>query len=129
MRSIPVDSTRVNLIASGKCAPKMQYAELVDGQRRATGQQAAHEDTGMPLWVIDCFNDDDDARRAEVVSVTVPSFDEPVTEKWRPVRFVGLVGTVYVDRSSGRAQVSMRAESIESSASSSGRPSPVAAAS
>lgn len=113
MRSIPVDLTRCNLIGTGKVSSKMAYAQLSDGSTRATGEQARDEATGLPLWVVDCLVDDDDARRAEVVGVTVPAADEPVTPKWRPVAFRNVTATIYVDRASGRAQVSMKAEGLD----------------
>lgn len=118
MRSIPVDLSRCALIGTGKCSAKMAYAQLSDGSTRATGEQARDESTGMPLWVVDVLVEDDDARRAEVVGVTVPSYDEPVTPKYRPVAFRNVTATIYTDRSTNRAMVSMRAEGIEPAAKS-----------
>lgn len=112
MRSIPVDLFRCTLIGTGKVSSKAEYVELSDGSRKASGNQAKDEATGLPLWVVDVLVDDDDARRAEVVGVTVPCADEPVTPKWRPVGFHNVTATVYVDRSSGRAMVSMKAEGM-----------------
>lgn len=129
MRSIPVDMSRVTLIGTGKTASKAEYGELSDGSRRATGNQAKHAESGLPLWTVDVLVDDDEARRAEVVGVTVASADEPVCEKWKPVRFRGLVATIYNDQASGRATVSLKADAIEGHSSGSGRPSPVSAAS
>lgn len=114
MRSIPVDLSRCVLVGTGKVSSKAEYVELSDGQRRASGNQAKDESTGLPLWVVDVLVDDDDARRAEVVGVTVPSADEPVAPKWRPVGFRNVTATIYVDRASGRAQVSLKAEGMES---------------
>ncbi|HEY2203401.1 MAG TPA: hypothetical protein VGH99_02835 [Pseudonocardia sp.] len=128
MRSIPVDVSRVIFVGTGKTALKMEYVELSDGQRRASGNQAKHPDSGLPLWTVDVLIDDDDARRAEVIGVTVASADEPVTEKWRPVRFRGLTATIYNDQSNGRATVSLKADGVEQ-ASSAARPTPVPAVS
>lgn len=114
MRSIPVDLSRCTLIGTGKVSAKAEYVELSDGQRRASGNQAKDEATGLPLWVVDVLVDDDDARRAEVVGVTVPFPDEPACPKWRPVAFRNVTATIYVDRASGRAQVSLKAESMDS---------------
>lgn len=114
MRSIPVDLSRCALIGTGKTSTKMEYVELSDGTRKPSGQQAKHEDNGLPLWVVDVLVDDDDARRAEVVGVTVPAVEEPVCPKWRPVSFRNVTATIYVDRGSGRAQVSLKAEAMES---------------
>ncbi|NMH98910.1 hypothetical protein [Pseudonocardia acidicola] len=118
MRTIPVDLSRLDLIATGKVSSKAEYVELSDGSRKASGNQAKDEATGQPLWVIDVLVDDDDARRAEVVGVTVPSADEPNPPKYRPVRFTGVTARIYVDRASGQARVSLVAESVETAASS-----------
>lgn len=126
MRSIPVDVSRVSFIGTGKTASRAEYVELSDGSRRASGNQAKQEETGLPLWVVDVLVDDDTARRAEVVGVVVASYDEPVTQKWQPVRFRGLVATIYADRASGQAKVSLKAEGIETDAKF--KPQPVASA-
>jgi hypothetical protein len=115
MRQIPVDTNRVTLIGTGKAAARAEYVELSDGQRRRSGNQAK-DDNGLPVWVVDVLVDDPDADRAEVVGVRVSSFDEPTTEKWKPVRFKNLVAVPYADRSTGRVQLSMRADGIEGQA-------------
>lgn len=116
MRAIPVDTTKVNFIGTGKAAARSEYAELSDGTRRRTGQQAKDTDSGMPLWTVDVLIDDDDADRAEVASVKVASWDEPTTDKWKPVRFRGLVAVPYVDSGTNRVKLSFRAEGIENAA-------------
>lgn len=113
MRSIPIDMGRVAFVGTGKVAPRAEYVEMSDGSRKASGNQQKDPDTGLPLWTIDVLVDDDDARRAEVVGVTVPAAEEPVTPKWQAVRFVNPVATVYLDRGSGRPAVSVKAEGIE----------------
>jgi hypothetical protein len=127
MRSIPVDLSRITFVGSGKVISKAEYVELSNGERRASGNQAK-DDAGTPLWTVDVFIDDDEARRAEAIGVTVASYDEPQTTKWRPVNFRDVTATIYVDKSSGRATVSLRAEGMADQASIS-HPSPVKAAS
>lgn len=116
MRAIPVDTTKITLIATGKAAARQEFAELTNGERRRTGQQAKDTESGMPLWVVDCLLDDDTAERAEVVSVKVPSWDEPKTTKWQPVRFSGLVCVPWVGDGSRRVSLSFRASGIETPA-------------
>ncbi len=113
MRAIPVDTTKVNFIGTGKGSARAEYVELNDGTRKRSGNQAKDETTGLPLWVVDVLVDDDDADRAEIAGVKVSARDEPVTEKWRPVKFIGLVAVPYVDNGSGRVALSWRAEGIE----------------
>lgn len=116
MREIPVDTSKVQFISTGKAAARAEYVELSDGSRRRSGNQAKDQDSGMPLWVVDVLVDDPDSDRAEVVGVRVASWDEPITAKWQPVKFRSLVAVPYVDRSSNRVALSFRAEGIEGQA-------------
>ncbi len=122
MRTIPVDISRVNFIGTGKAAARAEYVELSDGQRRRSGNQAKDEDSGLPLWVVDVLVDDDTADRAEVIGVRIASHTEPVVAKWQPVRFRNLVAVPYADRSTGRVQLSMRADGIEGQGQAPGKP-------
>lgn len=124
MRSIPVDLSRVTFIGTGKVIEKAEYVELSDGSRRASGNQAK-DDAGTPLWTVDVIVDDDDARRSEVVGVTVASYDPPESPKWVPVRFREVTATIYLDQRSGRPAVSLRAEGMDRGAA----VKPIAAAS
>lgn len=120
MRTIPVDTSRIQFMGTGKTVSKAEYVELADGNRRASGQQAreklADGTFGAPLWTVDVIVDDDDSMRAEAVGVTIASHDEPRTEKWKPVKFKNLVATIYVEQGTGRAKVSLKAEGIEGQA-------------
>jgi hypothetical protein len=114
LRNIPIDGTRITLLASGKLLPKPVYAELSDGKRqRVPDRQAVDMDTGAPLWIVDCFLDDgEEEGRAEVVSVTVPSIERPSVAKFRPVEFEGLEARAYVR--DGRVGMSFTADRIVS---------------
>jgi hypothetical protein len=114
MRSIPIDSSRLSLLASGKLMPKPEYAELSDGSRkRVPGAQACHPESGLPLWVVDCFLDDDEEEgRAEIVGVTVASREKPQVSKFRPVEFIDLVASAYVR--DGRTAFTFRASGVAS---------------
>lgn len=109
MRNLPIDSTQISLISSGKCMPKAEYAELSDGSRkRVPGKQAVDRESGMPLWVVDCYVDDDEEEgRAEIVGVTVAQYERPQVTKFQPIEFVGLVASGYVR--DGRVQFTFRA--------------------
>jgi hypothetical protein len=112
MRQIPVDTTRITLIGTGKGAARAEYVELTDGSRKRSGNQAK-DDNGVPVWVVDVIVDDPDSDRAEVVGVKVSSHDEPVTPKWQPVRFKNLVAVPYVAQGTNRVALSMRADGID----------------
>jgi hypothetical protein len=116
MRAIPVDTTKIAFIGTGKAAARAEYVELSDGQRRRSGNQAKDQESGMPLWVVDVLVDDDNADRAEVVGVKVASWDEPKTTKWQPVKFINLVAVPYVDSNTHRVGLSFRCDGIEGSA-------------
>ncbi len=112
MRNLPVDASRLTLLASGKLMPKAEYAELSDGsRRRVPDAQAKDRDTGLPLWVVDCFLDDDEEEgRAEIVGVTVASREKPQVQKFRQVHFEGLVASGYLR--DGRVAYSFRATGV-----------------
>jgi hypothetical protein len=112
MRTIPVDTTKIDFISTGKAAARAEYVELSDGSRRRSGNQAKDE-SGMPLWVVDVFVDDPEADRAEVVGVKVASWDEPIPPKFQKVKFRNLVAVPYVDQRSNRVALSFRADGIE----------------
>lgn len=113
MRRIPVDTTKVNFIGTGKAAARAKYAELSDGSRRRVPDAQDANEHGVPLWVVDVLVDDDEADRAEVIGVKVASFDEPVCAKWQPVRFVNLVALGYVAQGTNRVAYSFTADGIE----------------
>lgn len=114
MRNIPIDGTRITLLASGKLLPKPVYAELSDGsRRRVPDRQAVDQETQVPLWIIDCFLDDgEEEGRAEVVAVTVPCIEKPVVQKFKPLEFDGLEARAYVR--DGRVGLSFSADALVS---------------
>lgn len=112
MRSLPIDVSRINFVGSGKAVEKMEYVELSDGSRKRSGAQAKDEN-GVPLWTVDVFVDDDDALRAEAIGVTIASHEPPQSQKFQPVKFRNLTATIYADRGSGQAKVSLKAEGID----------------
>ncbi|BBG04589.1 MULTISPECIES: hypothetical protein [Pseudonocardia] len=113
MRRIPVDTARVAFVGTGKTAARAKYAELADGSRRRVPDAQDTNDEGVPMWTVDVLVDDDEADRAEVVSVKVASYDEPRTEKWQPVAFRNLVAFGYVAQGSNRVAYSFTADAIE----------------
>lgn len=113
MRAIPVDTSRVRFVATGKHAARAKYAELTDGSRKRVPDSHDTDEQGRPLWVIDVMVDDPDAERAEIAGVKVASFEVPETRLGDEVRFVGLVAVPYVAQGTGRVALSFRAEGIE----------------
>lgn len=122
MRRIPVDTTRVRFIATGKHAARAKYAELSDGSRKRVPDSHDTDDQGRPMWVVDVMVDDPDAERAEIAAVKVASFEVPETRLGEEVRFVGLVALPYVAQGTGRVALSFSAEGLETA-----KPKPAAA--
>ena len=111
MATLPIDSSKIVLVATGKVRPVAVYAEQANGEKvRVPGAQEK-SDFGLPLWAVDVLLDDDDANRAEAISVKVPSADEPQVPKFQPVQFEGLTCKPWKGRSN-QVELSMRAESI-----------------
>jgi hypothetical protein len=100
-------------------APIAEY----DGDRGRTGAQSRDKDTGLPLWGVEVFDPDPDARNHQV-RVRIAAAEEPelppvvavpgVELGLRPVWFGGLVGTPYMDTNGRRPRVawSLRAETM-----------------
>ena len=112
MRWIPVDTDRITFIGTSKTADVAEYAELSDGSRRRTGNQAS-DDNGVPLHVVDVMVFDPDSPRAEIIGVKVASYDKPETTMGQPVKFHGLRALGYVQDGSNRVSYSFRADGVE----------------
>lgn len=112
MRNIPIDSSRITLIGTGKAAERAEYIELSDGSRKRSGNQAKGKDSGLPVWVVDVVVDDDSQDRAETIGVVIEQHEPPVTVKWQPVVFVNLRGVMYRDNATGEPRMSLRADGI-----------------
>ncbi|QJY46946.1 hypothetical protein [Pseudonocardia broussonetiae] len=113
MRAIPVDTTRVRFIATGKHAARAVYAELSDGSRKRVPDSHDKDEQGRPMWVVDVMVDDPDAERAEIAAVKVASYEVPETRLGDEVRFLNLVAVPYVAQGTGRVALSFRADGIE----------------
>jgi len=113
MRSIPVDTTRVRFVATGKHAARAKYAELADGSRKRVPDSHDTDDNGLPMWTVDVLVDDPEADRAEVAGVKIASYEVPETRLGEEVRFINLVAVPYVAQGTGRVAMSYRADGIE----------------
>jgi hypothetical protein len=120
MRTIPVDTSRISFIATGKIAEKPGYDRNSDGTSQATGKQAKDEN-GTLQWVVDCLVDDgtpdEENGRAEVVGVTVSSEKRPTVVKYQPVNFLVMTAFVMKDNRTGYPRISFKAASIADSKS------------
>jgi hypothetical protein len=113
MRRIPVDTTRVRFVGTGKSAARAQYAVLADGSRKRVPDQQEMNEDGVPMWTIDVIVDDPETDRAQIASVKVATFEVPSTRLGEEVRFIGLTALPYVMQGSNRVALSFTAESIE----------------
>jgi hypothetical protein len=84
MRQIPVDTTQVKFIGTGKGVARAKYSdEDAQGNRKRIKDQFETDDQGRTIYVVDCLVQDDDAERAEIASVKVPGFSEPTCVRGR----------------------------------------------
>lgn len=113
MASLPIDASKITLIATGKVRPVPVYAEMADGSKRRVPGEQEKDAFGLPIWAVDVQLDDDDATRTEAIAVKVPSTEEPAPAKWRPITFTGLTCKPYVPSGGRQVQLSMRADGIE----------------
>lgn len=125
---VVADPRRVRLtheerFPAGAFAVAVEAVQEFDAERGRTGVQAREKDSGLPLWVVNVFDPDPEARSREV-RVRIAATDEPVLppivavpgvlEGLRPVVFHNLLGTPYVNTQGRRAQLawSYRAEGM-----------------
>jgi len=81
-------------LATGKVAPVPNFdIDVAPGQPRPQ----ATDEHGVLLWVVDVLVDGD-ADRAQVAGVRVAEPQQPVFEKFKPVHFIGLDVSVYVNK-------------------------------
>lgn len=123
MATLPIDASKITLIATGKVRPVAVYAEMADGSKRRVPGEQEKSDFGVPLWAVDVQLDDEEATRTEAIAVKVPSTDQPEPPKWRPVTFHGLTCKPYQANGARQIALSMRAEGMDT-----GQPAPAAAA-
>lgn len=112
MPALPIDASKITLVATGKIRAVRTYAEMADGSRRAVPDSQEKSDSGLPLWTVDVLIDDEESDRAEPVGVKVASKEEPKPAKYQPVLFEGLRAMPYVDRRTNRVALSFRADGI-----------------
>ena len=85
----------IHYLATGKVAAVPNFEiDVAPGQPRPQ----ATDEHGTPLWVIDVLVEDDSADRAQVAGVRVAASQQPVVEKFKPVQFLGLDVSVYVNK-------------------------------
>jgi hypothetical protein len=113
MRRIPVDTTKVKFIATGKHAERAKYAELSDGSRKRVPDAQDTNDQGVPGWVIDTLIDDPDSDRAEIAAVKVYAYEVPEFKLGQEVRFRGLTALPYVLSGQTRVSLSFNAEGFD----------------
>jgi hypothetical protein len=102
MRTIPVDTTALRLLATGEVQPVQVWAELADGSRRPVPDAQEKNDNGVPLWTVGVLAPPaEEGDRAELLQVRVASYDRPHVDEFSPIRFDGLQVRVGVNRRTG----------------------------
>jgi hypothetical protein len=102
MRTIPVDTTALRLLATGEVQPVQVWAELSDGSRRPVPDAQEKDAHGTPLWTVGVLAPPvEEGDRAELLSVRVATYDRPQVSEFSPIRFDGLQVRVGVNRKTG----------------------------
>lgn len=98
IRELPVDTSRINLVATGHVIPVMPWVSdpANPGRNMPGTDQSRDEVTGLLLWTVDALAED--MERGEVIGVQVGAAHQPVVERYKPVNFIGLSVRVSVDR-------------------------------
>ena len=98
IRTFPVDTDRLALLATGHVEPVHEWVER-DGRRQPADEQSRDETTGLLLWTVHALVMSGD--RPELVAVRLPARDTPEVDAQAPVRFERLECRVSVNRSTG----------------------------
>lgn len=103
MRTLPIDTTAIRLLATGGVQPVAVWAELSDGSRRPVPDAQEKDAHGTPLWNVEAIAPPvEDGDRAEIVSVRVAAYDQPKVQEFAPIGFTGLVCRVGVNKRTGQ---------------------------
>jgi hypothetical protein len=121
IRNLPVDAERLGLLAAGDATAAPEWAELADGSRRPTGNQAKDSESGQYIWLVDCLVTG--GERAELINVQVVG-DEPKIEPLQAVIFEGLVAAVSKSKKTGLIGMYWSATGVKGGSK---RPSPAPA--
>ena len=90
IRELPVDSSRIQFVATGHVTPVIEWVDDGNGGRKPSDQQARDTDTHDLMWTVDAMADGEEFDRAEVVGIQLPAPYQPVVKKFAPVPFQNL---------------------------------------
>jgi hypothetical protein len=103
MRTLPIDSNAIRMLATGEVQPVAVWAELTDGSRKPVPGAQEKDPNGTPLWTVGALVPPaQEGDRAELISVRVATHDRPQVQEFAPVKFDGLVCRCSVNRRSGQ---------------------------
>lgn len=93
IRELPVDTSRIELIATGHINAVQEWIDDGTGGRKPSENQSRDEATGELLWQVDALGESgrDGEERAEIVSVQVTAPYQPVVAKYTSIVFLNLV--------------------------------------
>src|SRR5690349_11227436 len=81
VRTYPIDSTRVQMISTGTCAPVVRWVEI-DGGRRPdpNGIQDVDQLTNLPLWRVEVIlprDETDERDKTDVTEISIAAKEKP----------------------------------------------------
>jgi hypothetical protein len=102
MRTLPVDTTALRLLATGSVQPVAVWAELSNGERRPVPGKQETDDYGVPLWNVELIAPPaEEGERAELLSVRVAADEQPTVAEFEPVAVEGMTVRVSVNKRTG----------------------------
>lgn len=103
---IPVDSTRLTLIATGNCEPVMEWGEDASGKRTRLETQEVRDSDRLPLWEVEVLRKSVAFGRETTVitPVIVGSRTAPEPPEFQPVEFEDLVADFYPRKNGGMGE-------------------------
>ena len=116
MAGLPIDTSRLQLIAMSGARPGAAFAELSDGTMRfVPGQQGTDRDTGLPTWEIDAVApaaSDDERARMTTLTVKIAAQHAPQVTPGTPVQFVDLEVRPAVGKRDGKLALYWQASGV-----------------
>ncbi|UGQ08938.1 plasmid replication, integration and excision activator [Yinghuangia sp. ASG 101] len=113
---IPIPVQFGAVFPAGAFATRVEAVADFEASKSGQKVQARDKATGLPMWVV-TVSDPDPLARDSSVRIKIPASDMPVLPDelpglpFRPVEFVGLAVTPYVNNS-GRVAYSLRADGL-----------------
>jgi len=93
-KELPIDASQLEIAGSG-AVPVQEWAEVPGGGRRPTGNQAKHEESGLPLWNIVVMMALTDGTSLGSSSVQIAAATQPAIGFSERITFTGMRANIW----------------------------------